>query len=166
MSLHGGLPQIAANLADCGVQVNVKPLPINQVYQPGPDGILFGRKFDLAEFSWASGLVPACQLFESGQIPSAATNWLTANLTGYSNPAYDTACQTARYTRMDDQATYSKNQQAVQALFASELPVIPLYFRPNLAVTRPDFCGLEMDSTARSDLYNIEAFDEGSTCKK
>jgi peptide/nickel transport system substrate-binding protein len=157
---------ISNDLADCGIQVNVKTLPVNQVYQPGPDGVLFGRQFDLAQFSWAAGLVPPCQLFESSQIPSAANNWLTVNLTGYANPAYDAACQAARYTRTSSQETYVKNQQAVQALFASELPVIPLYFRTNLAVTRPEFCGLEMDVTARSDLFNIEAFDEGSQCKK
>jgi len=156
---------IVANLADCGVQVNLKVLPVNQVYQPGPDGVLFGRNFDLAQFSWAAGVMPPCQLFESSEIPSAANNWLKINLTGYANPAYDAACQAARYTRPEDQAAYVANQNAVQTLFASELPVIPLYFRTNLAVTRPDFCGLQMDGTSRSDLSNIEAFDEGGTCK-
>jgi peptide/nickel transport system substrate-binding protein len=157
---------ITANLADCGVQVNLKVEPVNQVYQPGPAGALFGRNFDLAQFSWATGLVPPCQLFESSQIPSAANNWLTVNLTGYSNPVYDAACQAARYTRPDNQDNYVKNYQTVQSLFSADLPVIPLYFRTNLAVTRPDFCGLEMDATGRSDLSNIEAFDEGGQCKK
>jgi peptide/nickel transport system substrate-binding protein len=157
---------IAANLADCGVQVNFRSLPLTQFYTPGPDGVLFGRQFDLAEFSWSSGLVPPCQLFESSQIPSPANNWLMVNVTGYSNPVYDTTCQTARYTRPDNQDAYVKNQQLAQSLFAAELPVIPLYFRPNLAVTRPDFCGLVMDATSRSDLSGIEAFDEGGQCKK
>jgi peptide/nickel transport system substrate-binding protein len=157
---------IAANLADCGIQVNVQTVPVNQFYAPGPDGVLFGRQFDLAEFSWSSGLVPACQLFESSQIPSAANNWLMTNVSGYSNPVYDTACQMARYTRTDNQEAYIKNQQKVQSLFATELPVIPLYFRTNLAVSRPDFCGLTMDATSRSDMAGIEAFDEGDQCKK
>ena len=157
---------IASNLADCGVQVNVRSLPLTQLYAPGPDGVLFGRHFDLAQFSWSNGAALPCQLFESGQVPSAANNWLMVNVTGYSNPVYDAMCQTARYSRPDNQDAYVKNQQAAQRLFATELPVIPLYFRPNLAVTRPDFCGLVMDATSRSDLSGIEAFDEGTQCKK
>ena len=46
---------IVANLADCGIQVNVRYLPVGELYLPGPDGVLFGRKFDLAQFSWSSG---------------------------------------------------------------------------------------------------------------
>ncbi|MCE1253318.1 MAG: peptide ABC transporter substrate-binding protein [Anaerolineae bacterium] len=156
---------IVSDLAECGVQVNVRYLPVGDLYLPGPQGVLFGRQFDLAQFSWESGLVPPCQLFESAQIPATDNNWLTPNLTGYSNPAYDTACQLARYTRPDNQEAYFNNHKAVQSIFAGDLPVLPLYFRLKVAVTRPDFCGLEMDATSRSALWNIEAFDEGDQCK-
>jgi peptide/nickel transport system substrate-binding protein len=156
---------ITADLANCGVQVNVRYLPVGELYLAGADGVLFGRKFDLAQFSWESGQVPPCQLFESSQIPSQANTWLTPNVTGYSNTDYDTACQTARYSRANNEAAYAKNYKAVEEKFGSELPVLPLYYRLKIAISRPNFCGLEMDSTARSALWNIESFDEGSSCK-
>lgn len=157
---------IVSNLADCGIQVNVKYLPVTQLFASGANSVLFGRNFDLAQFSWSSGQTPPCQLFESDQIPTAANNWLTMNVTGYSNAEYDSTCQTARYTRTDDQALYEKNFHQAQAYFANELPVIPLYYRVNTAVTRTDFCGYEIDGSARSDMWNIENFAEGSDCQK
>ena len=52
----------------------------------------------------------------------------------------------------------------MQEIFASELPVIPLYLRLKLAVTRPDMCGFTLDPTAISEMWNIEAFDFGEDC--
>ena len=34
-----------------------------------------------------------------------------------------------------------------------------------MAISRPDLCGLEMDVTARSDLYNLESLDYGTGCQ-
>lgn len=154
---------IAKNLADCGVQVNINRANPNQLYAAGPDGVLFGRNFDLAQFSWETGGQPPCFLFESSAIPTSKNNWLGGNLAGYSAAPYDTACQKARQARTGSAEVASANQEALR-LLAKDLPVIPLYFSLKIAVARPDFCNLEMDVTARSLFSNLESFDYGSVC--
>ena len=119
----------------------------------------------IAEFAWSSGRIPPCQFYESSQIPNSQNNWLGANIAGYNNQQYDAACQAARQTRPDDAENYQQRYAEVQRLFAEELPVIPLFFRVRAVAARPDFCGLEMDTTARSNLWNIEAFDYGEGCQ-
>jgi hypothetical protein len=59
--------------------------------------------------------------------------------------------------------TYTGHQQA-QAIFASELPSIPLYLRLKVAATRPDFCGFVLDSSSTYALADIESFDYGESC--
>jgi hypothetical protein len=34
-----------------------------------------------------------------------------------------------------------------------------------MTITRPDFCGMEMDVTARTPLWNLEAFNYGEDCQ-
>lgn len=157
---------LSESMAQCGIQVNVESLNTGDLYAPGEQGgILFGRNFDLAEFAWESGAQPPCALFESGQIPTAANDWLGVNVTGYDNPAYDTACLTARLAHPDRPDTYARQVSEVQHIFAEELPVIPLYFRMKVAASRPDFCGFDMDVSARTDLWNLEGFNYGEDCR-
>ncbi|NPV85371.1 MAG: peptide ABC transporter substrate-binding protein [Anaerolineae bacterium] len=156
--------RIVASLAECGIQVNVNYLTPGELYAPGPEGILFGRKFDLVQFSWDSGTVPLCLFYESGQIPSLENNWLTLNVTGYTNADYDNACKAARAARPDQWEQYVQNHQTAQRIFARDLPVIPLYFRPKLVISRPDFCNMQIDVTTRSAMWNLEVFDYGQNC--
>ncbi|MHC1782590.1 MAG: peptide ABC transporter substrate-binding protein [Anaerolineaceae bacterium] len=157
--------KLAETMAPCGMKVNVQSLPADQVYGPGPDGLVFGRKFDLAQIAWQAGAGNPCFLYESIQIPTAVNHWLGVNITGYANPAYDAACQTARAAD-SSQPDYQVKNDAAQTLFAQELPALPLYFNLKIVAARPDFCGIEMDVTARSALWNIENFDFGESCPK
>ncbi len=156
---------LADSMAACGIQLNVQTLPVGDLYAPGPDGALFGRNFDLAEFAWEAGSESSCYLYQSDQIPMAANDWLKVNVTGYSSAAYDSACQAARMANPAEPDKYNQKQADVQRLFAEELPSVPLYFRLKMAISRPDLCGLDMDVTARSALWNLELFDYGPGCQ-
>lgn len=156
---------MAENLAECGVQVNVQYYEPGDLYAAGPDGLLFGRKFDLAQFGWESGVVPPCQFFETAQIPAPGNNWLGVNVSGYSSAQFDAACQLARQTRPDAAELYAARQADAQRLFASELPAIPLYYRIKIALSRPDLCAMEADASARSQMWNIESLDYGEACR-
>lgn len=152
---------LARNLAQCGVQLNVSYRSAADLYAPGPDGVLFGRRFDLAQFAWSAGRLPACYLYMSSEIPSAANDWLGAryggaNMTGYSNPAFDAACEALLQPGLD--SAYQMGQsRAVQTMLADDLPFIPLYYNLKLLVTRPNLCGVQPDASARSDLWNLES---------
>jgi peptide/nickel transport system substrate-binding protein len=155
---------LAASLTECGIQVNVQYYDPAELYAPGPEGMMFGRQFDLVQYAWGSGSQPPCLFYESSQTPSPANNWLGINVTGYSSPEFDAACQAARYARVDNTAAYTENHQAAQRIFAADLPVVPLYYRTAVTLARPDLCGLNMDITARSALWNLEALGYGELC--
>lgn len=157
--------RLAESLAQCGIQATVQTLNTGELYTPGErGGALFGRNFDLAEFAWESGANPPCSLFTTGQIPAADNNWLGINITGYSNPAYDAACLVLDQAPPGQTERFAQGASELQRIFAEELPVVPLYFRMKIAATRPDFCGFEMDASARTSLWNLEAFNYGEGC--
>jgi peptide/nickel transport system substrate-binding protein len=155
---------LVESLKSCGIQVHLKRMETGELYAPGTSGgILFGRKFDLAQFGWESGEQIPCLQYTSSQIPTTENYWTGMNIGGYSNPAFDAACQAALSAR-PEAADYKEKQMAVQRLFAEELPAVPLYYRLKLAISRKDLCGLEMDVTARSLLWNLENIDYGEKC--
>ncbi|MEN4041300.1 MAG: ABC transporter substrate-binding protein [Anaerolineaceae bacterium] len=156
--------RLAASLAQCGIQVTVQYHTPAELFAPGPGGVLFGRSFDLAQYAWEASEGLPCFLFQSAQIPYAGNNWLGVNISGYRNPAYDTACQAALISHPAAAEAARQAQENVQRLFAQEMPSIPLFFRLRMAVSRPDLCGLQMDGYARSAMWRIEQFDFGEGC--
>jgi len=156
--------RIAAMLGDCGFKVTVQPQDAGALFSPGPDGPLFGRNFDLAQFSWQSGTGSPCFLYTARQIPAAGNNWLGANITGWNNPEYDAACQAALDTNPDDAAAYLAANRRVQEIFTAELPVLPLYYSIHVTASRTDLCGFTPDSSARSDFWNLENMVGGTAC--
>ena len=161
---HQVVEILTASLAQCGIGLNPVYYSAADFYAQGPDGPLFGRQFDLAEYSiGVNSLEPQCSWFTTSQIPTDSNHWVGTNISGYSNPDFDTACAKASQSVSTD-PDYTFHQEA-QALFASDLPSIPLYLRLKIAAARPDFCGFELDPSASSAMANIEEFDYGTGCK-
>ena len=151
------------SLAECGIGLNVIYSSASDFYAPGPTGPLFGRQFDLAEYAMGvNSLEPQCGWFTSSQIPNESNHWVGTNVSGYQNPVFDAACQKALQTVSTD-PEYAFHQEA-QAVFAADLPSIPLYQRLKVAATRPDFCGFTLDPASSSPLADIEAFNYGEAC--
>ena len=151
------------SLAECGIGLNVTYLNASDFYAQGPTGPLFGRQYDLAEYAMGvNSLEPQCSWFTTSQIPSEENRWVGTNVSGYSNPVFDGACQKALQTVSTD-PEYAFHQEA-QAVFAADIPSIPLYLRLKVAATRPDFCGFTLDPSSSSPLADIETFDYGAAC--
>jgi len=160
--------QVAAiferSLAECGIGVNITFMSPNELYASGPDGFLFGRQFDLAQYSLGvNGIEPPCSWFHSEAIPTEVNSWAGANITGFANTEYDSACRTAQVTLRDDTAYLSSYRQT-QILAAEELPAIPLYSRLRLAIARPDLCGFDLDPAAAL-LWDVESLEVSATCQ-
>lgn len=159
---------IQESLAQCGVAVNLESQPWQELMAPGPQGPVFGRAFDAAQFGWVTGVEPACFLYTTSEIPGPypefSKGWGGANATGYSNPEFDQACRTAQATLSDNPA-YQEAHLRAQAIFAEDLPALPLFARLKLVAARPDLCGLQTDASAESALWNLEAFDYGDGCQ-
>jgi peptide/nickel transport system substrate-binding protein len=155
---------LAQSLEGCGIGVNVIYLSYIDLYaEGGANGPLFGRSFDLAEFAMGTtSLEPPCSWFTTAQIPTAANNWVGANVTGYKSPEFDAACARAQAQTPDDEA-YRDAYHQTESIFASDLPAIPLYMRLKVAAARPDMCNFDLDPTANT-LWNIESLDYETTC--
>jgi len=155
---------LAQSLGQCGIGVNITYLSYLDLYaEAGANGPLFGRSFDLAEFAMGTtSLEPPCDWFTTEQLPSAANNWVGANVTGYQNPEFDAACARAQQQVPGDEA-YREAYYTTQSIFASDLPAIPLYLRLKVAAARPDICDFDLDPTANA-LWNLESLDYQPTC--
>ena len=152
------------SLAQCGIGVKVQYYSQNDLYTSGPLGPLFGRSFDLVQYAMSTtDTEPPCNWFMSNEIPNAQNHWIGLNVSGYKNPDYDTACNTAR-SALPSEKSFTDSYHQAQAIFASELPSIPLYYRLKVAAARADLCHFDLDASA-NPLWNIEAFDMGPACK-
>ena len=129
---------------------------------------LFGRQFDLAQFSWQLADEPSCQLYLGEAVPGSDLDtfpygWGGWNLTGWRNADFDQAC-VASQAALPGTESYTSNHRQAQQVFAAELPVVPLFVHQQVAAARPDICGFDFDQTAGS-LWNIEAFGYAELCE-
>ena len=160
---HQVVEILTQSLAECGIGLNPIYYSAVDFYAQGPNGPLFGRNFDLAEYAiGVNSLEPQCGWFTTSQIPGEENHWVGTNISGYQNPEFDSACERALRSLSSD-PEYALHQEA-QAIFASDLPSIPLYLRLKVAATRPDFCGFTLDPSSSSALADIETFDYGEGC--
>jgi peptide/nickel transport system substrate-binding protein len=156
---------LAESLAQCGVGIQLEYFNQDNFYAAGPDGMLFGRKFDLAEYAVAAaGGEPTCSWLMEAQIPDAANRWLGLNLSGYANPDFDLLCRKAMRT-LPDQPEHASAYTQAQSIFANDLPFIPLYMRIKVAAARRDLCNLRLDAFTLNDLWNIEDLDYKAFCE-
>jgi ABC-type oligopeptide transport system substrate-binding subunit len=135
------------------VELRVKWYAPQVLVEVWPGGPLFGRRFDLASFPWRAGFEPPCELYLSSDIPNESVVGGVNHL-GYSNPEFDAACLRAR--RAFDKTTMRAAHAEAQVILMRDVPTLPLFFRFRAGVTRPEVTGYTLDTTARSDLWNIE----------
>jgi peptide/nickel transport system substrate-binding protein len=155
---------LTQSLAKCGIGVTVQYYDQNDLYAPGPEGLLFGRRFDLIEYAMATEAVqPPCDWFTSAEMPTALNHWVGTNVTGYQSEDYDAACHSAQ-SALPGEPAYRNSFQQAQSIFATDLPAIPLYYRLKVAASRAELCHFDLDPSA-NPLWNIEAFDMGPGCK-
>jgi len=165
---------LAASLQQCGIGLEVSYMAQPDFFAAGPAGPLFGRNFELAEFAMSTlNTDPPCARFTTleipkiqaptDQFPNAENSWSGTNVTGYKNPSFDAACLDARQS-LPGEETYLEAYRQTQSIFANDLPAIPLFNRLEIAAARYNFCNFQLDPTAASDLFAIEAFDLNDTC--
>ena len=148
-----------SNMADCGVDIEIQYTPTTELFATGPDGILFGRRFDVAELAWLTGVNPECVLYHSAFIPTAVNGWSGQNETGFTNEAFDAACNTALGSLPGTPEYIQAHQEAVR-IFTEQVPAIPLFLRLKVAAIHPDVVNFQLDPTQTSELYNLYELDK------
>jgi len=161
--------EIAAGLANCGVKVNISQMPASELYQPGPDGLIFGRQFDLALLSWKTSGRFDCGLFITSEIPTDVNYWMGektggANYYGFSNPSYDETCALNAQGGLDAAVSIQAQRNALQIL-NNELPFIPVYLHPASFLKGANVCGFNENVDQKNEfLIDIENLQAGNTC--
>ncbi|MCC7358241.1 MAG: peptide ABC transporter substrate-binding protein [Anaerolineales bacterium] len=141
---------------NCMIETTIE-LVGGEYFSDGPDGMVFGRQYDLGEFAWLTGVEPGCTIYATTAIPNEVNGWGASNNTGWSNAEFDAACAAAGATLNADEKK-AQHGLAMQ-IFAENLPAIPLFSRGKILVTGPNVTGVIMDPTANSELWNVENFD-------
>ena len=159
--------QFQRAMAACGIGVEVSTAAPEEYLAPGPDGPVFGRKFQAAGFAWAAeaGQVP-CTLFTSLQIPApypkGPLDWGGANAGAYRSEVFDQACWQAGGSLAENSGRQAAASLAQQT-FITDAPAIPLYWRPRLALARAEICGLP-DTTLDGLLAAPERLYRAQSC--
>lgn len=149
------------HMANCGIEVHLEFLPSGEFFADGPDGPVFGRQFDLAEYAWVAA--PAsCNLYLTENIPGDPNDgyigWDGPNAPGYSNSAYDAACN-AGLDSLPGTPEYTTNHIAALETWTEELPVIPLFFHLKGIVSNPNVLGISPQSSPSQDFWNVEVWE-------
>jgi peptide/nickel transport system substrate-binding protein len=151
-----------ADLAECGIQVNLYDVPAESWYDDGPFSPLFGRRFDLATFAWQTAVRPPCSLYLSSNITGPEElgfgGWGNVNATGWGSEEYDLACQAA-LDALPGSDEYETNHQEAVRLFTDRLPAIPLFQYVKTAVTAPTVLNFNPNPTQPSELWNVFEWD-------
>jgi peptide/nickel transport system substrate-binding protein len=149
---------LSENLADCGIGLRVQFYSSTEglVFE-GHDSPVLGRQFDLALYSWNSGLYAPCELYLSSQIPAPENQWTRLNSPGYVSADYDAACQEA-LDALRGTSSHTYYHREAQRVFSQDLPALPLYFVPRLVAVRPGVTGVTPDPSEYLT-WNIETFD-------
>jgi len=161
--------EIAAGLANCGIKVNISQVPASELYQPGPDGLIFGRQFDLALLSWQTSGRFDCGLFTTSEIPTDVNYWMGektggANYFGFSNLSYDETCALSEQGGLDTDTSAQAERNALQ-IINNELPFIPVYLHPASFLKSADVCAFVRNIDRKNEfLLDIEYLRTGEAC--
>lgn len=137
--------QLQRDMADIGLDVAVVMTDSQQLFSP--QGALFRRQFELAQFAWITAPDPrGFELWSCSAIPGVINNYTGSNISGWcirdANAAIINA--TTAISREERRANYIAHQQ----LYTQELPSIPLFQRLTVVMYSPRITGLRPDPLA------------------
>lgn len=125
------------------LQSQWKAIGVDLLIKNEPGRVLFSetlpkRKFDLALFSWSSSIenVPE-SVFHSKNIPTEKNTWSGQNYPGWNNKKVDEAIEKLKI-EFDPKKRVQLSHQIIRE-YTSDIPVIPLFFRPDVGVVPKGF---------------------------
>ncbi|HEU4327081.1 MAG TPA: peptide ABC transporter substrate-binding protein [Roseiflexaceae bacterium] len=146
------------NLKDVGIDVKLEFVAgPSSLFLNGEEGILAGRRFDLAMYAWVSGVDPSHNLYLCEGIPTAENGYVGQNNPGWCNPEFDRVAKQA-LGELDKTKRMELDKQAM-TIFNTDLPAFPLYQRLNIIAFNPKVENVKLDPTNNVDLYNIQDID-------
>lgn len=145
---------LAQNFLACGVNVPAQTLTEGEWLADWPDGVLFGRRFELALVTWPqiNGRFP-CEVWQTEQIANAA-NPAGVNVSDYSNPEFDVACHRLQ-TALEAENLAARETQ-VREMIERDAPAIAAGRSMLTAYVRLGVSGVQFSASAASELWRLE----------
>ncbi|GGS01792.1 peptide ABC transporter substrate-binding protein [Deinococcus sedimenti] len=136
-----------------GVQVNIQNYPASVIF--GPDFLSKGEsgKWDMAMYAWSNNPVfEEGNLWKSEGIPTAANGYSGQNNPGWKNTEYDKLYNQAKVEF--NQADRIKLFDRMQAIWNTEVPALPLYFRVNVYTKVPGLVNYTFSAITQYPSWN------------
>jgi peptide/nickel transport system substrate-binding protein len=152
--------RIRDDLVQCGIEVVPEFLSNETYFADGPEGPLFGRRFDMGAFPWLISTEPNCALYLSSRIPGQENAWNRGynNETGFINDEFDAACNAA-LSALPGMPEYEEHHREALRIWSEQVPTIPLFMRLRFAASRPEVLNFKLDPTQPSELWNLYELD-------
>jgi len=145
---------LAQNFSACGVTVTVRALTDGEWLADWPDGVVFGRRFELALIAWPSiNQRFPCEVWQTEQIPGEV-NPAGVNVSGYSNIEFDMACRRLQ-TALDGE-TLAAWETRAREILERDAPAVEVGRSMLTAYVRPGVSGIQLDALAASELERLE----------
>jgi peptide/nickel transport system substrate-binding protein len=154
--------RIKEDLARCGVSVNVEFGEAQEIFTPWPNGPVFGGRFDTVLWAWPVFVSPPCELYASFEVPSVEFPF-GLNASGFADQNYDQSCRRIVFGPPSGE-DFLAAVQLTEEIYHNQRPSIPLYIRPRLLAFGNEICGVDVDSTSFSALWNLEDIASGEDC--
>ena len=145
---------LAANMEECGADIEILPTDANLLYTNFEASPLYGRSFEMVLFGWRVDVPQICGAWLSQRVPGENNNWSGENFSGYAREVYDSSC-TSALSAIDRDIQYAELLNA-QSLINLDIPTLFLAWRPSYFVARPFVQGLQPDPSAVGVLWNSE----------
>jgi peptide/nickel transport system substrate-binding protein len=149
-----------ASLAECGIDVIVRPAAPEDFWNPASEKSIFKGRFELAQIEWATPIQNPCPLATSTNIPSEENGFVGLNFSAYHNELVDKKCAELSETKM-----YAEKEKILAIIIdtiSEDLLLIPLNNHREAIVSRNDLC--KISNNTKNGLSAIEEFNYGKSC--
>ena len=156
--------RLEEDLSQCGVGLDVEFGDPEELFTPWPNGPIFGGRFDIVGWAWPVFVSPPCEMFAGFEVPSIDTIF-GINASGFQDADYDQACQRILLGPSFGE-DYTKAVQETQEILKTQVPFIPLFLRPRALAFGNETCGIDLNPSAFSALWNLELLNRGQDCNE
>jgi peptide/nickel transport system substrate-binding protein len=159
----GLMAMLKDQLAQIGVELSTDSFPTATLFDTSVGAApqaLVNRQFDIVEFAWISSYDPgsdAVYNMHSASIPTQANGFRGGNYGGYRNPRNDQLLD--QLQRSLDPSFRGTALREAQAIWQSDLPVLPLLLRPITTATSIRLTNFRPTPAAVGETWNIEQWD-------
>jgi peptide/nickel transport system substrate-binding protein len=158
----GLMAMVKDQLAQIGVEMNIDSFPSSTLFDTSGSSpqALVSRQFDVVEFAWVDTYDPGADALynmHSSNVPSKANGYRGGNYANYKNPRSDQLLD--QLQRSLDPAFRRIALHEAQAIWQSDLPVLPLLLRPVTTATTTRLVNFRPTPATAGETWNIEQWD-------